>query len=199
MLSGARERCSDDDTLLAHVGPLLDDLYQAYRSTDGSLWSGSRQRPWQRLMSQHGLRAITLDRHSLSPSHLASVVEDGTVLGAAIVPESHRVGSPLHAHLELRCLLMTIEELQQGLALRMPQLDDLTGEPPIDEQALSPGFRMAADHRVQRLGVGSLALDAEAAAVLSALIAVVKSVGGLPECTAVSSSRKFCMAGDSAS
>ncbi|MCE8037703.1 MAG: chromate resistance protein ChrB domain-containing protein [Halomonadaceae bacterium] len=37
MLSGARERCSDDDTLLAHVGPLLDDLYQAYRSTDGSL------------------------------------------------------------------------------------------------------------------------------------------------------------------
>ncbi|QTF94306.1 MAG: chromate resistance protein [Halomonas sp. BM-2019] len=31
MLSGARERCPDDDTLLAHAGALLDDLYQAYR------------------------------------------------------------------------------------------------------------------------------------------------------------------------
>lgn len=31
ILGGARERCPDDDALLAHVGPLLDDLYQAYR------------------------------------------------------------------------------------------------------------------------------------------------------------------------
>jgi hypothetical protein len=31
MLSGARERCPDDDALLAHIGPLLDDLYHAYK------------------------------------------------------------------------------------------------------------------------------------------------------------------------
>ncbi len=34
MLSGARERCPDDDALLDHVGALLDDLYQAYGSID---------------------------------------------------------------------------------------------------------------------------------------------------------------------
>ncbi|PAU77284.1 hypothetical protein CK498_08560 [Halomonas salipaludis] len=33
MLSGARERCPDDDALLAHVVPLLDDLYQAYQQS----------------------------------------------------------------------------------------------------------------------------------------------------------------------
>ncbi|WP_249322274.1 chromate resistance protein ChrB domain-containing protein [Halomonas sp. PGE1] len=36
MLSGARERCADDDALLAHVGVLLDDVYQAFVSVDGS-------------------------------------------------------------------------------------------------------------------------------------------------------------------
>lgn len=30
MLTGARERCNDDDSLLAHVSPLLDDLYAAF-------------------------------------------------------------------------------------------------------------------------------------------------------------------------
>ncbi|MFB9147007.1 chromate resistance protein ChrB domain-containing protein [Halomonas alkalicola] len=36
MLSGARERCPDDDALLAHVGMLLDDAYQAYTGVHGS-------------------------------------------------------------------------------------------------------------------------------------------------------------------
>lgn len=36
MLSGARERCTDDDTLLAHVGVLLDDVYQAFVTADGT-------------------------------------------------------------------------------------------------------------------------------------------------------------------
>ena len=36
MLSGARERCADDDALLTHVGVLLDDVYQALVNVDGS-------------------------------------------------------------------------------------------------------------------------------------------------------------------
>src|SRR5690349_8486938 len=89
-------------------------------------------------------RLVAAHRHAMAVTAMREVVEHRVMLGAAVVPERHRVGLPLEAALELRRLDVAIEHLEQRIAFVLLELRDAQGETTIDVQPLPAGHRMGA-------------------------------------------------------
>src|SRR5712692_6745330 len=81
-------------------------------------------------------RCVALDRHTMAVTALWEVVPHRMMLDAAVVPERDRVHLPAEPALELRRLDVTIEELEQRVALGPLELHDLRGEAAVDVEPL---------------------------------------------------------------
>ncbi len=111
-------------------------------------------------------RLVAADRHPMAVTAVWVIVEHRVMLGAAVVPERHRVRLPLEAALEFRRLDVAVEHFQQRIALVAAELGDAQGEATVDVEPLLSGHRMGADDRM--LGIGKL--DVVAVGRLDAIV-----------------------------
>src|SRR6266404_138978 len=111
-------------------------------------------------------RLVSLHRDAIAQPLVGEIIPHGMMHRGAVVPEGDRVGLPDEAALELRCLGMAIEHLEQRLALMTLETDDAGGEIAVHIKRLAPGYRMSAHHRMlvawKAAGFGRVA---EAAAI----------------------------------
>src|SRR5712664_2090123 len=111
-------------------------------------------------------RPVALHGHAMAVPPLREVVPHRVVLGAAVVPERHRVDLPPEAALELGGLDVLVEEREHRRALAAGELDDPGGEGPVDEEGLAPRDRVGAHDRMLGLReLPALVLHAVASAV----------------------------------
>src|SRR5262245_18244630 len=111
------------------------------------------------------------------------VVTQRMVLGAAIVPECHRIRLPLEAHAELANLHLTLKYFEDRIAFALAQTDNMRGEEAVHEQALPAGFGMRANNRMLGacVSLAAIVITVAAAIVLLAVVDCGQTVNQLSD------------------
>ena len=99
-------------------------------------WRNYRTAAADQILASDGPFALHRDAVALAP--VRPVVPHRPVLGAAVVPERHRVRLPAEAALEQRVLHVLVEPGQDAVALVARDAEDAGGEAAVDVQRLPP-------------------------------------------------------------
>ena len=93
-------------------------------------------------------RPVALDRHPNPTTCLGEIIPGRQMLHAAVVPERERILAPSEAALKFWVSAMLVEEVQEGIAFRSLQADDVVGETAVNVNAFAAGVGVGADNRM---------------------------------------------------